>query len=248
MLKDMVELIEAPTVDQVWEKFLAHMGEFGFPKAIYAFSHFRQQATYDDIEDVLFLSNHDKAYLDVFIGEGLYRNAPMVTWAANNVGTASWRLVAERFKRGELSEAEQRVLAFNRKMGVKVGYTISFKGVSARTKGALGLVGAAGMSQDDVDAIWARDGRYLTAASILMHLKISNLPRSAPTNLTQRQREALEWVADGKTTQDIAILMGISTAMVEKHLRLARNALDVETTAHAVAKAARLNQIFVVSQ
>ncbi|HMS96421.1 MAG TPA: hypothetical protein PKA03_14605, partial [Tabrizicola sp.] len=51
-------------------------------------------------------------------------------------------------------------------------------------------------------------------------------------------------VADGKTTQDVALLMGVSAAMVEKHLRLAREALAVETTAQAVAKGAMLNMIF----
>lgn len=51
-------------------------------------------------------------------------------------------------------------------------------------------------------------------------------------------------MADGKTTQDVALLMGVSPAMVEKHLRLAREALAVETTAQAVAKAALLNMIF----
>ena len=58
----------------------------------------------------------------------------------------------------------------------------------------------------------------------------------------------LEWVGDGKTTQDIAILLGLTAATVEKHLRLAREALDVETTAQAVLKAAFYNQMFVIEQ
>lgn len=45
---------------------------------------------------------------------------------------------------------------------------------------------------------------------------------------------ALDVVGDCKTAQDIASLMGLSAATVEKHLRLAREALDVETTAQAV--------------
>ena len=80
-----------------------------------------------------------------------------------------------------------------------------------------------------------------------MHLRLTQLPYPVQRRpLTERQREALEWVADGKTTQDIAMLMEISQAMVEKHLRLAREALSVETTAHAVAKASVLNQIFII--
>jgi LuxR family transcriptional regulator len=96
-----------------------------------------------------------------------------------------------------------------------------------------------------VEDIWAERRQEILAVANMMHLKIVNMPganRRRP--LTQRQREALEWVADGKTTQDVAMLMQISPAMVEKHLRLAREALDVETTAQAVAKAALLNMIF----
>ena len=79
----------------------------------------------------------------------------------------------------------------------------------------------------------------------MMHLRIVQLPQlTRQRALSPRQREALEWVADGKTTQDVALLMGVSPAMVEKHLRLAREALAVETTAQAVAKGALLNMIF----
>jgi hypothetical protein len=54
----------------------------------------------------------------------------------------------------------------------------------------------------------------------------------------------LELVADGKTMQDIAIVLERNVATVEKHLRGARDALGVETTAQAVRKASVLNQIF----
>jgi LuxR family transcriptional regulator len=80
----------------------------------------------------------------------------------------------------------------------------------------------------------------------VFHLKLLTLPYSGARQLTQRQREVLQWVGDGKTAQDIALLMGLSAATVEKHLRLAREALDVETTAQAVLKAAFYNQMFTV--
>ena len=77
-----------------------------------------------------------------------------------------------------------------------------------------------------------------------MHLRICHLPFTPLRRaLSDRQREALEWVARGKTIQEAAQRMGISVAMVEKHLRLARQALDVETTAQAVAKGTLLHEI-----
>ena len=64
--------------------------------------------------------------------------------------------------------------------------------------------------------------------------------------LTKRQKEVLGWIGDGKTIQVTAILLGLTPATVEKHLRLARRALDVETTAQAVLRANFHNQIFLV--
>ena len=58
----------------------------------------------------------------------------------------------------------------------------------------------------------------------------------------------MEWVSDGKTTADIAVLMGLTVATVEKHLRNAREAMNAETTAQAVMKATLQNQIFAMDR
>jgi DNA-binding CsgD family transcriptional regulator len=44
------------------------------------------------------------------------------------------------------------------------------------------------------------------------HLEIMSLPHltTSGERLTNHQREALEWVSDGKTTLDIATLMGLT--------------------------------------
>jgi LuxR family transcriptional regulator len=104
-----------------------------------------------------------------------------------------------------------------------------------------------GFPQAEVDALWRREGRIIEQMATVAHLKIITLPYTGSRRpLTDRQREALEWVGDGKTTQDIATIMGLTAATVEKHLRLAREVLDVDTTAQAVVKASFQNQIFVV--
>ena len=125
------------------------------------------------------------------------------------------------------------------------GYTVSFLSVSERSKGAVALTARPGMSQDEVDAIWEKHGLEISVLNNVMHLKLQTLPYSQRT-LTKRQREVLQWVGDGKTTQDIAVLLELTPATIEKHLRLAREALDVETTAQAVLKAAFYNQMFVI--
>ncbi|SFK34538.1 response regulator transcription factor [Celeribacter marinus] len=67
------------------------------------------------------------------------------------------------------------------------------------------------------------------------------LPRRV---LTARQTEVLEWVGSGKSIADAAAIIGLTQRTVEKHLRLAREALGVQTTAQAIHKASVYNQIF----
>ena len=80
----------------------------------------------------------------------------------------------------------------------------------------------------------------------ISHLRIASLPYAGPNPLTARQREVLEWVGEGKTAQDVATILKVSVATVEKHLRLAREALGVETTTQAVLKASLKKQIFTL--
>jgi LuxR family transcriptional regulator len=237
----------APTLEELWSAHTERMAEYGFDRLIYGFTRFRTETSLGDPEDFVILSNHKPAYTEGFVNGGLYFYAPMMSWALENEGACSWRTVAERFMNKKLSPQELKVIEFNLTHKVSAGYTISFKSVSARSKGAISLAARAGMIQDEVDAIWEEHGEDIHLANNMAHLKILSLPYTPPNRgLTKRQREALEWVGDGKTTQDIAILMGLTSATVEKHLRLARESLSVETTAQAVLKASLHNQMFVI--
>lgn len=246
MLLDYLErLAEKLTVEDVWELHISEMQKFGFFGLLYGYTRFRTANSFGDQQDLLILCNHGDDYTEQFIDKRMYADAPMVKWAAENVGACSWRWMSEHSD--ALTEPEKRVVAFNKKMGLTAGYSISFKDVSIRSKGAIGLTGKPGMVQQDVDEIWQEHGRVLVQMNNMVHLKLISLPYSGKRkNLTKRQREALEWVGDGKTTQDIATIMGLTSATIEKHLRLAREALDVDTTAQAVLKASFQNQIFVL--
>ena len=240
-------LSNTKTMEELWSAHTARMAEYGFDRLLYGFTRYRSGNSLGDPEDFVILTNHDPAYTATFLGKGLYFHAPMTRWALNNEGACSWRHVASMFDQRELTEDEKKVIAFNLHMKVTAGYTISFKSVSARSKGAIALTAKPSFPQDEVDALWAEHGRDIHLMNNVAHLKILTLPYAAPNrNLTKRQREALQWVGDGKTTQDIALLMGLTSATVEKHLRLAREALSVETTAQAVLKAAMHNQMFVL--
>jgi len=242
LIEHLDAITNAPTVEELWDLHSKRMATFGFDRLIYGFTRYRSGGSLGDPQDWVLMTNHGDQYMEGFLRDSHVYKAPMIRWALNNTGPCSWNWMAEP---GNLTEDEKIVVAFNISHNVTAGYTISFLSVSERTKGAIALTAKAGLSQDEVEDIWAKHGDEITVMNNVMHLKIQTLPYSQ-RNLTKRQREVLQWVGDGKTTQDIAILLELTPATIEKHLRLAREALDVETTAQAVLKAAFYNQMFVI--
>jgi LuxR family transcriptional regulator len=248
MIRDYLHFLSnTKSLEELWTAHTSKMDEYGFDRLIYGFTRYRTNTSLGDPEDFVILTNHSTAYTDVFLGQGLYFHAPMVRWALEHEGVGSWKMLHDMIDTKTMTKDEKKVFEFNRAMEVTAGYTISFKSISARSKGAIALTARKGISQSDIDKVWAEHGRDIHLMNNIAHLKILTLPYTAPNRtLTNRQREALEWVGDGKTTQDIALLMGLTSATVEKHLRLARESLSVETTAQAVLKAALQNQMFVL--
>lgn len=241
------KMIAATTLEELWSLHTRRMADYGFERLLYGVTHFKTPHSFGDLDDVIVLSSHCETYIRRFIKERLFESAPMVQWAVRNEGECSWQRMHDAYQSGTLSPQERRVVEFNREMGVVAGYTVSFRQVSVRCKGAIGLAARVGMDQPEVDRIWAQHGPDIMLLNEVMHLKALDLPSThAKRRLTPRQSEVLEWVGDGKTTQDIGTILGVSPATIEKHLRLARQALAVETTAQAVLKAWFQKQIFVL--
>ncbi|MGQ0566402.1 MAG: helix-turn-helix transcriptional regulator [Gemmobacter sp.] len=236
----------ADCVDAVWAPASAYFADLGFRRLNYGLTRFRTERSIGDPDDALFLSTSDPDYARLYFRGGFYLKTPIYRWALRSTGVTTWRWVQEEFTAGRLSRDEAEAVRVNDRFGIVAGLAISFPEMAGRTKGALGMAADPDLTHDDVDRIWASDGSAIMAVAQMMHLRIASLPAAhVRRDLTVRQREALEWVADGKTTADVAVILGVSTAMVEKHLRLAREALNVDTTAQAVAKGTLLNLIFV---
>lgn len=245
-VQQLERLTNARSVEELWDVHARQMGTYGFDRLMYGFTRYRTSSSLGDPQDWVLLSTQSPEYMKVFFDEGLYYHAPMLRWALANNGACSWRWMMDMNRIDNMTSSEKRVMDFNREMDVTAGYTVSFRSISERTKGAIALTAKVGLTQDQVEQTWAKHGDEIIVMNNVMHLKLLTLPYSGERHLTKRQREVLQWVGDGKTTQDIALLLELTSATVEKHLRLARDALDVETTAQAVLKAAFYNQMFIM--
>ena len=239
------QVTSARSVEEVWSCLVDKMHEYEFDRLIYGYTRYKTATSFGNMQDILLMTTQSPEYMREFIDNGLYAHAPMVRWARENDGACSWSWMEQNLD--SFSPSELMVLEFNQRMGVTAGYSISFPETSSRAKGGIALTAKVGLSQAEIDAVWDLHGREILVMNQVAHLAMMSLPQeTGRKTLTARQREALQWVGDGKTTQDIAMLMGLTPATVEKHLKLARDVLDAETTAQAVLKAAVINQIYVL--
>lgn len=249
-IDQITQLTNAPTTEALWHAHLDIMASYGFERLIYCYvTEDSHGAGHDlgDPRDWVLLSNITTGYIDAFIASGNYRHGPMVQWVLHNTGALSWGVMAKTLASRPPDAQLAKTLDINRRYKITAGYSISFLGLSARTMGSIALLGKETATQKVLDAIWDEHGPEILELNNIMHLKLLSLPHESARKLTKRQREVLRWIGDGKTIQDAAVLMDISQATIEKHLRLAREALGVETTAQAVLKASFQNQIFVTT-
>lgn len=233
----------ADTVEAVWEALLGAVEAAGFGQAIYALTRFKTETGMGERMGHLVLSNYPTAYMKKFVGPlERYRVAPMAQWALANVGVKSWSYVDTI--RDSLTPEQHDLLDLNREFGLIAGITIAFPNSRKHEKGGMGIALNPGTgTQADADALWAQHGALLELICGVAHLKFLSLPMPVRV-LSPRQREVLEWIGEGKSTADVAAILGVSVATVDKHLRKAREALNVETTAQAVLKASVYNQIY----
>lgn len=241
----LAQMVAVRSAEDLWSLLTARMASYGFDRLIYGLTRNAEKDAVGPELDWVVLSNHSPEYIRRFLTPETIRSAPMLRWTLNHFGAQSWRDVHERASLGQLSDAELRHLDFNKSMQIIAGYTISFVTTGSRQRAAMALTARPGLTQDDVDTIWAQHGRDIEIINNVAHLKIMSLPNLGSIRLSPRQKEILEAVGDGKPAVEIAVLLGISVAMVEKHLRLARDTLGVDTTAQALLKAAFLNQVYV---
>lgn len=241
----LARLLACQDRDLIWGLATGFFRDLGFAEVIYGYSPDSRGAELGSPDDFLLMSTLPRPVLDELVQRGHYWQSMTFRWALKNTGIAPWsRGPVECGLPADYAYSMDSLLFFDR-VGLRTGACIGVFAERSRGRAVVALVGPPESTQESIDALVARHSDMLFTLAAVMHQRLSSLPlRLERRSLTRRQREVLEWVAHGKTAADIALIMGISAPTVEKHLRLARETLGVETTAHAVIKAAALNEVF----
>lgn len=244
--RHLAAVMSATDQETIWSLTCQFFRQMGFAHAIYGYSPDSHGSKLGAPEDYLVMSTFNSDVAATILDQSLYLQSLTFHWALNNTGVTSWSMSPEESGVGSEFVVDPSSIDFFVRHDLLTGCTIGFPKERSRGNAVMALVGPPDIEQAAIDTLLETARDVIFVAASCAHRCMSVLPYPTQRgNLTARQREVLEWVAEGKTSADIATIMGITAPTVDKHLRLARETLGVDTTAHALIKAAFLNQVFL---
>lgn len=239
MLPGFIEaLLNARTVPDIGTIFQQAMAHLGFERTLYAGRFMLSVPRSVMQESPVILGNMPARLIDQAQALPDLHRDPWVEWVLTHDGDIA---ASDLLAHGRPSAS----LALAADHGLGALQILSLRDKVLNGVGAVLVVPFDGATDHDLRARWGQAGRDVRVLSWVMHMRIATMHRHpARATLTPRQREVLGWRSSGKTVTETAMILGITAATVEKHLRLAREALGVDTTPQAVLKAHVTHQLF----
>lgn len=184
-------------------------------------------------------TTYPDAWKTHYVQNGLQEFDPTLRSAGRSVAPVDWQRLAGH-------EDYDRVFRDADDFGLPAqGVTVPIRGVLGET----GLLCACATMKRQEWTLLKRDiiGSLLNNAVHLHDTVMNSEPlvkKLRHQNLSAREREILQWVAAGKSQQDVGDILSISPRTVEVHLRSTREKLSTISTAQAVGRAISLGLIY----
>ncbi len=130
------------------------------------------------------------------------------------------------------------------------GHSVGTSGLTVPVRGPNGQHALFSVATCLSDKSWTRQMReHLPQLHNIAHavheatVRVEGVSAAAPISLSGRERDVLQWAGAGKTTDEIAQILGISERTVRVYLDTSRYKLTATNRTHAVARALGLGLI-----
>ncbi|WP_299568038.1 LuxR family transcriptional regulator [uncultured Sulfitobacter sp.] len=185
--------------------------------------------------------NYPDEWQTRYVKQGFQQKDPTLITASRSVAPVDWqRLRSEN--------------SFQTVFRAAHDFGIAEQGLTIPVRGPLGDVGLFSVTRKCSDREWSLLKTEILAdlqiAAVHLHdhvLTTSTLNQKLThPSLSTRETEILQWIAAGKSQQDVGDILSISNRTVEVHLRSSRSKLAALTTPQAVGRAIGLGLIYPI--
>jgi len=191
-------------------------------------------------KDCMWLNNRPPDYIDRYSEQNYVLRDPVVTELRRNLTPYSW---GDLRRNRPLKKEEIKIIDEAREWGSRDGMMIQIMTGS----GSMSCFCPCGLEPDltpraraalEIIAIYSHHA-LKRAVLQTQRQEIEHVP------LTRREREIMQWVAIGKSDEEIGQILSIATATVTQHVENAKRKLDALRRTYAVVQAIRLGEISV---
>jgi LuxR family transcriptional regulator len=219
-------LIPATTAEAVFERIKQAAQQLGFVHVAFGF-----QAPYPVTQPkITLLNNYPTAWQQRYAQAGYLLTDPTVAHGRQSQTPIVWNDQAFASNRALWADAQDH--------GIKTGWAQS----CLERSGAGSLLTlcrrAEPLTTSELQAKEARMRWLVQVAHVSLSRAILAQENPACAALTPREREVLQWSADGKSAQDIADTLNLSKSAIDFHLKNSIQKLNAPNKTAAVARAA----------
>ncbi|WP_138379217.1 LuxR family transcriptional regulator [Luteithermobacter gelatinilyticus] len=242
--------LKAVTISELLSFFRQALGELGYPYIMLAalgegwrdadiFA--RQERS---LPPPLLWSSFPRLWQDYYYGRNAQHHDPVLLYGPRCVRPFFWHELPAKFA---LTRPQQTILRAAETYGLRQGVGVPIHG-PGRSVFLVSCAGKGGEEKAQGRSREAPEERVLSRLYLLtvqFHRVLRILhpieppPQPVP-DLTSRERECLEWIARGKSTWGIGVVLGISEHTAKCHIRNALRKLAATNRTEGVIKALHL--------
>ncbi|MGC2781129.1 MAG: LuxR family transcriptional regulator [Bradyrhizobium sp.] len=231
-----VRLQQLTKYDDICREVAKELSWFGFD----CVTSFSVPGPGQTLKDCLWLNTRPQDYIDRYSEQNYVLRDPIVTEFRRNLNPYSW---ADVKRNRRLKKSELAIIDEAREWGARDGFMVPIVTASGSVSGFCPCgfepdLSARARSALEVIAIFSHHA--LRRSLLCAHREaITHIP------LTPREREIMQWVAMGKTDDEIGEILNIGATTVTQHVENAKHKLDAMRRTFAVVQAIRTGEISI---
>lgn len=227
---DFIDVFEASTEPAtVLDKLAQALKSFGYPSVLIT----GVPAPPQRVEHFILHNGWPQDWTEHYIRENYYFDDPVAAHCRETVDPFEWSEAPVR------SARSAEVMSVAQDFGMKHGFLVPV----ARTRGVRACITMSGGDPD----VEPGAKKALQLISLFAHGRIMSLLSWAQERqgigLSLREREAMTWTAAGKSSWEIAVIMGVSERTVNFFIARAQRKLNATNRTQAVVNAIRAGEI-----
>ena len=229
--EDYVEKANAAgSIDELFATYLGAIARHGLDRALFALI-----TDHNDIGEragIGVVHNFPQDWMAHYFENGYERIDPVPIYGASQFGAYRWEDVPERMT---LTRKQETCLSLGIEAGLNHGVATYLRGIRNQVAG----VSLASSEKKDgfdgkIDLITAYSNHFYTRYRLMHEARD---PEPVNFFLTPREKDILEWAAEGKTDFEIGTIMNISLHTVDFHMRNIMRKSGSHSRVTAVVKA-----------